>query len=102
MLRPHGYAIITDPDAPIQEYDTASCVHCSAVIFVKPHTGSTVYLVSSITPAGVIVWKEEPGAACWKCGCRPVCLACHAKGVCLPLEYQLDQAEQAWRMRGWA
>lgn len=89
MLRPAGYATITDPDARLVERDTASCCHCSAVIFVKPRTASTVFLVYSRSHAR---WVEVPGASCWHC-MKPVCLACHALGVCTPLERQLESWE---------
>jgi len=94
MLRPAGYAQVVDPDLPLAEYDTASCSHCSAIIFTKPNSAATTYLILDRTPAGLFYWREEPGAACWSCGCKPVCLACHAKGVCAPLEKQLEQAEK--------
>lgn len=94
MLRAGGYATIVDPDRPLAEFDTCSCCHCSAAIFVKPGTAATTYLVASHTPAGLLIWSEVPGAACWKCGCQPICLACEALGVCLPLERQLEQMEK--------
>lgn len=99
MIAPAGYAQIVDPDRPLVEYDTAVCCHCSAIIFTKPNTLSTVYLLPRVT-AGVFHWVEEPGAGCWKCGGRAVCLACYAKGICVPLERWLEQQEQVnrtWR-----
>ena len=101
MRKPLGYATILDPDAPMQEYDTTSCAHCSAIIFTKPGTVSTVYLTPGRTPAGVIVWQETPGAGCYRCGYKPVCLACHAKGTCQPLEHQLARAERHWQHSLW-
>ena len=94
MRRPNGYATIVDPDLPLIEYDTASCCHCSRVIFVKPHTICTVFLV--LDPQ-TRLWKEEAGA--W-CGCcmKPVCLPCHAKGTCTPLEKVLEQYECTARL----
>ncbi len=93
MLRPQGYATIVDPDQPLVEYDTANCCHCNRVIFTKPASVSTVYLIQHLTPEGVIFWSEEPGAACWHCQ-KPVCLRCHDRGECLPLERWLDQQER--------
>lgn len=98
MRRPDGYATILDPDAPLIERDTAQCAHCGCIITTKPGTLSTVYLISTITPTGLIVTEEVPGAGCWHCD-APVCLACHALGTCLPLERRLAQLERtpAWR-----
>lgn len=95
MLRPKGYAQIIDPDRPLVEYDTVACSHCSAAIFVKPNTVSTVYLILSPGPGGILIWREEPGAGCWKCGGRAICLACYAKGTCRPLAWWLEQQESA-------
>lgn len=94
MRRPHGYALIVDPDAPVVEYDTVVCCHCNKIVFVKPGSASTVYLIQHLTPTGQIYWTEEPGASCWHCQ-RPVCLPCHDRGACLPLERWLDQMEQS-------
>lgn len=35
----HGYAIITDPDAPTIERDTLQCVHCNRHWDVVPGSG---------------------------------------------------------------
>lgn len=88
MLKPQGYAQILDPDQPLLERDTATCSHCSAVIFVKPASASTVYLIYHRD--GRIT--EEPGAFC-RCCMKPVCLACHAVGTCTPLERWLEAHE---------
>ena len=88
-----GYATISDPERPLEEFDTVSCCHCSAAIRVKPHTASTVYLI--FDPVSW-QWKEEPGASCWHC-MKPVCLPCCEKGICLPLERMLEHAEGRWR-----
>lgn len=97
MLRPQGYAQIIDPDRPLVEYDSISCSHCGKVVFVKPGSAATVFLIQHLTPTGMIYWSEEPGASCWTCGCRPVCLPCHDLGVCLPLERRLTQMEAGCR-----
>jgi hypothetical protein len=89
MLRPGGYAQILDPDAPLIERDTCACGHCNKVIFVKPGSATTVYLLQHRDGR----WTEEAGAFCRVC-MRPVCLRCHDLGSCLPLERWLDQQEQ--------
>jgi len=40
MLKPHGYAQITDPGVTpmLQERDVFSCCHCSKKVHVKPLT----------------------------------------------------------------
>ena len=93
MLRPQGYATIVDPDALLVEYDTVTCCHCGKIVFTKPGTVSTVYLIQHLS-AGVIYWTEEPGAGCFTCGGKPICLPCHDRGTCLPLERWLDQQER--------
>ncbi len=94
MLRPHGYATITDPAAPLVEYDTAGCGHCQRVIFTKPGSAQTVYLF----PQRVGPPKEEMGAFCRVC-MRPVCLPCHEAGRCTPWEKQLEAMESRDRLR---
>ncbi len=89
MLRPQGYATILDPAHPLVEYDTVTCCHCGRIIFTKPGTVSTVYLV--LDPH-TRQWTEEDGAGCWHCG-KPVCLPCHDLGTCVPMERQLERAE---------
>lgn len=89
MLRPKGYATVVDPEGPLFERDTASCCHCSAAIFVKPRTVSTIYLI--LDPE-TRLWHEEPGASCWHCQ-KPICLLCWAKGICTPLEKMLEGLE---------
>lgn len=93
MRRPQGYATIVDPDRPIVEYDTAVCCHCNKILFIKPGSVSTVYLIQHLTSEGLIFWSEEPGAACWSCQ-KPVCLPCHDQGTCLPLDRWLEQTER--------
>lgn len=87
MLRPQGYATIATPDAHI-ERDTVVCGHCNQIVFIKPGTAATTYLV----PQRVGPPKEEPGASCRQC-MRPVCLRCHALGRCTPLERRIEQME---------
>lgn len=87
MLRPKGYATITDPADPVVEYDTCNCGHCQRIIFTKPGSAQTVYLF--IRQHEV---KEEMGAFCRVC-MRPVCLQCHDMGTCTPWERQIEQME---------
>lgn len=90
MLKPGGYATIVS-DGPTIERDTCSCGHCGRVIFVKPGSASTVYLIQHRD----FRWTEEPGACCRVC-MRPVCLRCHDRGTCRPLERWLaDQEHRA-------
>lgn len=96
MIRTRGYAVWADPDAPTRELDTASCGHCGAVIFLKPGTGATTYLIPGALPT--LPAQEVPGAACRLC-MTAVCLSCHADGRCLPLERQLDASEARDRLR---
>jgi len=94
MRHAQGYATIIDPDRPLGEYDTITCAHCGTIIFTKPNSVSTTYLIQQRTPEGLLLWVEEAGAGCWTCGGKPVCLPCHDKGTCLPLEKWLDQQER--------
>ena len=90
MIRPHGYGVWVG-DGPNIERDTITCGHCNAVVFVKPGTASTVYLIPHATDP-TMPWREEPGAGCRMCH-TPVCLRCYADGRCLPLEVQLELME---------
>jgi hypothetical protein len=93
MRNPKGYAQILDPDAPTFERDTTSCAHCNGVIFVKPGTACTTYQIQRPD----LTWIDEPGAACYRCGMRPICLPCHDLGICVPFERKLDEAEGTLR-----
>lgn len=90
MRRPLGYAQIVDPDRPLLERDTITCGHCSAIVFVKPGSASTVYVI----PHRDGRTTEEAGAFCRVC-MRPVCLRCHDHGTCRPLERWLEQQERS-------
>lgn len=94
MRRPQGYATFTSPDAPTIERDTAQCCHCNAIIFVKPGSGTTVYLIPQMTGPDI----EEPGAACRRC-MKPVCLRCHDLGRCVPFERKIERMEARSRLR---
>ena len=94
MPRLGGYATIADPDRPLFERDTVACGHCQKVVFVKPGTGATVYLILHVDDAqGAHRWVEEAGAFCRIC-MRPVCLRCHGEGGCRPFERLLEQMER--------
>jgi hypothetical protein len=96
VRNPTGYATILDPDRPLVERDTCTCGHCQRIIFTKPGSAQTVYLLQvSIVPD---VWKEEPGAFCRVC-MRPICLPCHGVGRCTPWERQIEAAEARQRLR---
>lgn len=84
-----GYATITEPDKQPQEWDTVNCRHCGRVIFIKPGSASTVYLIQHRDRR----WTEEPGAGCRLCH-GPVCLPCHDIGTCTPLEKKLAEMER--------
>lgn len=88
MRTPQGYAQIVDPDRPLIERDTVSCGHCGRVVFVKPGSASTVYLLQQRDGS----WTEEAGAFCRVC-MRAVCLRCHDRGTCQPRERLLDQLD---------
>lgn len=90
MRQPHGFAIIVDPDQrdPLLERDTVTCGHCQALVFVKPGTGATTYLIPQLDRT----WKEEPGAFCRVC-MSAICITCCDKGNCTPFEKQLEVVE---------
>lgn len=90
MRRPCGYAVLVDPDRPIWERDTVTCAHCARVVFIKPGTAATVYLIQHRDER----WTEEPGASCYGCF-KPICLACYRTGGCRPLERWLESQERS-------
>jgi len=92
MRKPQGYALIIDPDAPTWERDTALCCHCNGIIFVKPGTVNTVYLVNMSDGT----WRDEPGAFCRNC-MKPVCLECDKVGTCQPFERWLLAVEKRFK-----
>ena len=93
MRRPGGYAQIVDPDQPLLERDTVTCGHCNRIIFVKPGSATTIYLLHHRD--GRVT--EEAGAFCRVC-MRPVCLPCHDQGSCTPWEKMLELAESRGRL----
>lgn len=82
-----GYATISTPERR-QEYDTTICGHCNKVIFVKPGTAQTTYLILQRSGG----FREALGAFCRVC-MRPICLPCEQLGTCTPFERQLERSE---------
>lgn len=66
-----GYAIVTDPSAPDQEFDTITCAHDQRVVFLK----------------------RDPGGWCLKC-MKAICGPCADRGVCTPFEKALEAFEK--------
>jgi hypothetical protein len=92
MLRPHGYVTVYGERGLI-EHDSITCGHCNRIVFVKPGSASTVYVLPQLTGPPL----ETPGAMCHVC-MRAVCLSCHEEGRCLPLERRIEQMEARGRM----
>jgi hypothetical protein len=78
MLKPGGYATISDPGSGVQEMDTFTCAHCCAVTHVKPFQD----------PATL-------GGLCKKC-MKLVCPKCSSRS-CDPIERWLDRTENEFR-----
>lgn len=93
-----GYVTITDPDKPLFERDTITCGHCQKIVFVKPGTACTVYLIP-IRPKDehdlevIGRYLEEAGAFCAVCQ-RPICLPCHDVGTCRTWEQLIESMEK--------
>jgi hypothetical protein len=90
MLRPQGYVTLAAPDAPLVERDTITCGHCQRIIFTKPGSVATTYLLPGRLPSDP--WREEPGAGCRVC-MRAICLHCHDQGRCTPFERRIEAME---------
>lgn len=77
--RAQGYAVITDPTAPVVERDTFTCGHCCRVVIVDPGRDPSTY-----------------GGWCGGCTAL-ICPRCEAEKVrtlkCVPLEARLAQQE---------
>lgn len=90
MLKPQGYAIITDPDAPTREYDTVTCCHCQRIVFLKPgpmRQGFDPGDPASPSP------EHDPGGFCRLC-MQPTCGPCADTGACTPFEKRLQEMER--------
>ena len=72
--RVQGYAVIYDPSAPTQEWDTITCCHCQKIVLIK----------------------KEPFAWCMRC-MKAQCAACE-KRECVPFEKKLEAAEARGRL----
>lgn len=101
MMKAGGYATIFDPDSALVERDTITCGHCQRVIFVKPGTASTVYLIpakpkDSKDLAALNRYEEVPGAFCRVC-MSAICLPCHDLGTCRPAAKFLEEIEKQGR-----
>lgn len=94
MRNAHGYGVITAPGVTC-EYDTLTCGHCNAIVFTKPGSASTTYLLPGRLPDQP--WREEPGAGCRVC-MRAICLRCCAEGRCTPLEARIEAMEGKRRL----
>ena len=80
MLKPQGYATIVDPEKPIQECDTITCTHCSAIVFIKPKEDAS-----------------DIGGFCLRC-MKHICGPCADLGRCTPFEKKIEQIEAKDRM----
>lgn len=95
MRNASGYLVICDPDRPqAVERDTITCGHCQRVVFTKPGTVATVYLL----PHPPDPDTEVAGAFCRIC-MRSVCLRCDAHGHCTPFELAIERQESRMRLR---
>jgi hypothetical protein len=94
VRNPHGYGVWSS-DTGIKEADSITCGHCQQVVFVKPGSATTVYLIYGMDPTAPP--KETPGAGCRVC-MRPVCLRCEAAGRCTPFERQIEASEARQRL----
>ena len=90
MLKPQGYAIIVDPDAPTREFDTITCCHCQRIVFLKP--GAVRRGFDAGDPANPCP-DDDPGGFCRMC-MQPTCGPCADKGECVPFERKLQQMER--------
>lgn len=71
------------------EYDSITCNHCQSVVFIKPGTGLTVYMILDRMTGS---WKEEMGAFCRVC-MKSICIRCCERGICIPFEQKIEQSE---------
>lgn len=91
MPKPNGYGVYVGLAGEQAEVDTITCGHCQFVIFLKPGSAGTVYLIYNSTDPRIPP-LEEAGAFCRVC-MRPVCLVCDRHGKCTPFERMLEQSE---------
>ena len=74
MRNAGGYLLVVDPDAPLHEQDTFTCIHCNKIVPVKPGMSITDF------------------AWCRKC-MKPVCEKEVCQVRCLPWERQMEIIE---------
>jgi hypothetical protein len=79
MRNPGGYAVITDPDNGITEFDTLTCCHCQRIM----HTAGA--------PESI-----EVGDMCRLC-MKYQCRRCTSLDKCAPFEKKLERYEKATR-----
>ena len=83
MLRPGGYAVLVDPDAPQpKEWDTFTCGHCQYIVNVKPFESAS-----------------NAGGHCKICD-KNICSACVDQRECRPLAKWLEEVERKMDARG--
>lgn len=80
MLRPQGYATLTEPDGRLRERDTFTCGHCQRIVHVPP----------AADPASL-------GGFCCACG-QLICPRCYHQrtvggAACVTWERRMEQAE---------
>jgi hypothetical protein len=80
MRHPGGYACITAPDAPTQEFDTFTCAHCNRITHVRARQD----------PADI-------GGLCRQC-MGLICPRCVGE-PCVPFLKRLDDMEARARFR---
>jgi len=72
MLRPQGYAVISEPGKADEVRESITCTHCNCIVFLKP--------------------RQPPPGFCRLCY-NHLCEACTTKGVCTPFEKRLEEME---------
>lgn len=80
MLKPQGYATLTDPDTGVEERDTFTCYHCNCVKHVKPKMDPT-----------------DLGGLCKVC-MKLICPDCVGKS-CVPFMKKLERMEARYHAR---
>jgi hypothetical protein len=80
MLRPRGYAYLSDPEAGVKEWDTITCAHCNRVTHVQARQR-----------------PEDIGGLCKQC-MGLICPRCVGE-PCVPFLKRLDEMEARARVR---
>ena len=79
MLRPGGYACISEPERPPQEFDTFTCAHCNRI----------THVAARADPADI-------GGLCKQC-MGLICPACVGE-PCVPFLKRLEEMEARVRL----